>query len=395
MKALVESDWPRLIRPGCRVFIGGGAAVPLALVKSMLERADDFKDVELVHIHGLGDTPWIDERYEQVLRTNSFFLTPALREAVERGAADYTPCPLSEVPSLFEDGPLPIDVALIQVSPPDKDGWCTLGVSVDVVKAAVKSARKVIAQINPKMPRTSGESRISTRKIDFFIGHEAELPELLVPVLDERHVRIGKYAAQLIEDGSTLQLGLGNTPEAAARALEKHRHLGIHSGLFNDALMNLVRCGAVDSSRKSHHPGRIIASHVMGTRKLYQFVHGNKEVELHPSDWVNDPWRIAKNDRMVAINGAREIDLTGQVVRDSSGHRFYGGIGALQDFIRGAGHSKDGRPIIALTSMTDDGSRSRIVAGLDPGSGVCTGRGDVHFVVTEYGVASLHGRSIR
>ena len=395
MKPLVESDWPRLVRPGCRVFIGGGAAVPLALVESMLAQADFLKDVELVHIHGLGETPWIDPRYEQVLRTNSFFLTPALRDAVERGVADYTPCPLSEVASLFEHGPLPIDVALIQISPPDDDGMCTLGVSVDVVKSAVKSARLVIAQINPNMPRTCGESGISTRNIDYFIEHVAALPEADVPVLDERHLRIGKYAAQLIDEGSTLQLGMGNTPEAVARALRKHRHLGIHSGLFNDALMELVRCGAVDSSRKNHHPGKIIASHVMGSRKLYQFVDGNKDIELHPSDWVNDPWRIAKNDHMVAINGAREIDLTGQVVRDSSGHRFYGGIGALQDFIRGAGHSKGGRPIIALTSMTDDGTRSRIVAGLDPGSGVCTGRGDVHYVITEYGVASLHGRSIR
>ena len=395
MKALVESDWPRWIRPGCRVFIGGGAAVPLALVESMLGQADAFKDVELVHIHGLGETPWIDPRYDQVLRTNSFFLTRALREAVERGAADYTPCPLSEVPGLFAQGPLPIDVALIQVSPPDKHGQCSLGVSVDVIKAAVKSARTVIAQVNPKMPRTHGDSLISVRNIDWFIEQEAELSAVQPPELDERHRRIGRYAAQLIDDGSTLQLGLGNTPEAVARALNKHRHLGIHSGLFNDALMDLVRSGAVDGSLKKHHPGKIITSHVMGTRKLYRFVDDNKEVELHPSDMVNDPWQIARNQRMVAINGAREIDLTGQVVRDSSGHRFYGGIGALQDFIRGAGRSKDGRPIIALTSTADEDGRSRIVAGLEPGSGVCTGRGDVHYVITEYGVASLHGRSIR
>lgn len=396
MKPLVGSDWPRLIRPGCRVFIGGGAAVPLALVESMLAHADSFKDVEIVHIHGLGKTPWIDPRHEQVLRTNSFFLTPALREAVDRGAADYTPCPMSEVASLFDHGPLPLDVALIQVSPPDNDGWCSFGVSVDVAKSAAKSARMVIAQINPKMPRTCGDSRISTREIDYFIEHSAVLPVAGKAEFDERHHRIGKYAAQLIEDGATLQSGLGNTPEAVVRALKKHRHLGIHSGLLNDALMELVKCGAVDSSRKSHHPGKIIASHVLGSKKLYQFVDGNEDVELHPSNWVNDPWRIARNDRMVAINGAREIDLTGQVVRDSSGHRFYGGIGALQDFIRGAGHSKNGRPIIALTATSDeDDGKSRIVAGLEPGSGVCTGRGDVHYVITEFGVASLHGRSIR
>jgi len=361
----------------------------------MLTRADAFKDVELVHIHGLGETPWINPKFAEILRTNSFFLTPTLHEAVERGQADYTPCPMSEVASLFENGPLPLDVALIQVSPPDTNGWCTLGVSVDVVKSAVKCTRMVIAQINPKMPRTCGDSRISTKQIDYFIEQSAALPEMPRAILDERHERIGRYAAQLIDDGSTIQVGLGNTPEAVARALKKHRHLGIHSGLFNDALMDLVRCGAVDSSSKNHLPGKIIASHAMGSRKLYQFVDGNPDIDFHPSAWVNDPARIAKNHRMVAINGAREIDLTGQVVRDSSGHRFYGGIGALQDFIRGAGRSKDGRPIIALTSTSDTDGSSRIVAGLESGSGVCTGRGDVHYVVTEFGVASLHGRSIR
>ena len=395
MKPLDGKDWPRLVRPGSRVFIGGGASVPFALVASMLEAAGSFADVELVHIHGLGETPWIDPRYNQVLRTNSFFLTPALRDAVERGQADYTPCPMSEVGSLFKNGPLPLDVALIQVSPPDADGWCSLGVSVDVVKSAAGCARVVIAQINPMMPRTCGDSRISSRRIHYFIEHTAALPEAPLPVLDERHQRIGRHAAQLIEDGSTIQIGLGNSPQAVAAALGSHRHLGIHTGLFNNSLMDLVLCGAVDSSQKTHHPGKIIASHVMGGRKLYQFVDGNADIELHPSSWVNDPQRIARNDRMVAINGAREIDLTGQVVRDSGGHRFYGGIGALQDFIRGAGRSRNGRPIIALTSTADGDGRSRIVAGLESGSGVCTGRGDVHYVVTEYGVASLHGRSIR
>jgi acyl-CoA hydrolase/RimJ/RimL family protein N-acetyltransferase len=361
----------------------------------MLEHAAGFKDVELVHIHGLGDTPWIAPQYDQLLRTNSFYLTPALREAVERGQADYTPCAMSEVASLFRTGPLPLDVALIQVSPPDERGFCSLGLSVDIVKSAAQCARVVIAQINPKMPRTCGDSLISVRKIHWFMECAATLPEMSQAVLDDRHERIGRYAAQIIEDGSTIQCGLGNSPEAVVRALRKHRHLGIHSGMFNDALMDLVKCGAVDHSRKTYQPGRIIASHVMGSRKLYRFVDGNEEVALHPSDWVNDPYRIARNERMVAINGAREIDLTGQVVRDSSGHRFYGGIGALQDFIRGSGRSKKGCPIIALTATADLDGRSRIVAGLESGSGVCTGRGDVHHVVTEYGVASLHGRSIR
>lgn len=395
MKPMDPQDWPRVVRPGSRVFIGGGASVPFALVASFLEAAPSFKDVELVHIHGLGETPWIDPKYADVLRTNSFFLTPTLREAVERGQADYTPCPMSEVASLFENGPLPLDVALIHVSPPDENGDCSLGVSVDVVRSAARCARVVIAQINPKMPRTCGDTRISTRRIDYFLAASAALPAAPKAVLDERHERIGRYAAQLIDDGATLQLGLGNTPQAVARALGKHKHLGIHSGLFNDVLMDLVKRGVVDGSRKTYQPGKIIASHIVGSRAIYQFVDGNKDIELHPSDWVNDPWRIARNERMVAVNGAREIDLTGQVVRDSSGHRFYGGIGALQDFIRGAGRSKGGRPIIALTSTADDDGRSRIVAGLESGSGVCTGRGDVHYVVTEFGVASLHGRSIR
>lgn len=360
----------------------------------MLSRAADFKVVEVVHIHGLGETPWIDPRYGGVLRTNSFFLTPSVREAVERGHADYTPCAMSEVPSLFRRGPLPIDVALIQVTPPDEEGWCSLGVSVDVVKAAVASARVVVAQVNSLMPRTGGDSRIRVGQIDRLLACVAELPEAEPALMDERHVMLGKYAAQLVEDGATLQVGLGNSPEAVVRALVRHRHLGIHSGLFNDALMDLVKCGAADHSRKSYRAGKIVASHVVGSRELYRFVDGHPDLELHGSDWVNDPRRIARNRQMVAINGAREIDLTGQVVRDSSGHRFYGGIGALQDFIRGAGRSRGGCPIIAMTS-TDEEGRSRIVSGLGEGSGVCTGRGDVHHVVTEYGVASLHGRSIR
>jgi len=395
MKPLHAPDWPGLIRPGSRIFLGGGASVPFALVDSMLAQASHLKDIELVHIHGLGDTPWIDPCYETVLRTNSFFLTPSLRDAVERGQADYTPCAMSDVPLLFRDGEMPLDVALIQVSPPDASGMCSLGVSVDVVQAAARYARIVIAQINPRMPRTGGDSGIAQRDIDYYIEQSAELPEAVRGVLDERHFTIGRYAAQLIEDGSTLQVGLGNSPEAVLMALKDHRQLGIHSGVFNDALMDLVRCGAADHSMKNYRPGKIIASHVMGSRKLYEFVDGHPDLELHPSDWVNDPHRIARNHRMVAINGAREIDLTGQVVRDSSGHRFYGGIGALVDFIRGAGKSRDGRPIIALTSTGDIDNRSRIVAGLESGSGVCTGRGDVHHVVTEYGVASLHGRSIR
>ncbi|HBR92778.1 MAG TPA: hypothetical protein DEA90_01260 [Opitutae bacterium] len=395
MKPLNTEDWPKLLRPGSRVFIGGGAAMPLALVRSMLAHAHQLKDIELVHIHSLHASPWIAPEYESMLRTNSFFLTPDVGDAVSRGQADYTPCPMSMVPRLFREGPLQVDVALIEVSPPGPDGNCSLGVSVDVVQAAATTARCVIAQVNPQMPRTGGNSLIPASEIHYFIEQDLPLPETLSPSIDKRHELLGGYAAQLIEDGSTLQVGLGNSPEAVLRALHQHRNLGIHTGMFTNACMDLIRKGAVDNSRKSLKQWKSIASHVLGTQELYQFVHENSDLELHPSDWVNASDRIARNERMVAINGARMVDLTGQVVRDSSGHHFYGGVGSLQDFSRGAGASKDGKPIVVLTSRSDDDNSARIVADLAPGSGVCTSRSDIHHVVTEYGVASIFGRSIR
>jgi acetoin utilization deacetylase AcuC-like enzyme/acyl-CoA hydrolase len=369
--------------------------MPLALVRSMLAYAHQFKDIELVHIHSLHESPWIAAEYESMLRTNSLFLTPDVGEAVSRGQADYTPSPMSMVPRLFRDGPLQVDVALVEVSPPDAAGYCSLGVSVDVVQAAVTTARVVIAQVNPSMPRTGGNSLISTSQIHYFMEQDMPLPETQPPSIDKRHELLGRYAAQLIEDGSTLQVGLGNSPEAVVRALHQHRNLGIHSGMFTNAFMDLIRKGVVDNSRKSYKPGKSIASHVLGSRELYRFVHENPDLELHPSDWVNSPTRIARNYRMVAINGARMVDLTGQVVRDSSGHHFYGGVGSLQDFSRGAGESKEGKPVVVLTSRADDGTSPRIVADLAPGSGVSMGRNDIHHVVTEYGVASIFGRSIR
>ena len=361
----------------------------------MLQHSGRFKDIEIVHIYGLGKSPWIDRQYADVIRTNSLFLTPSVREAVERGQADYTPCPMSEVTHLFEHGPLTLDVALIQVSPPNDQGVCSLGVSVDVVLAATKNAGIVVAQINPKMPRTAGEGVIPVDQIDWFVEATADLPVMAPGVADRRYRKIGRYVSQLVDDGSTLQFGLGVAADAVSRELRDHRHLGVHSGFFGDAMMDLVERGVIDGSCKSYMPRKVICSHILGSRKLYRFVDRNDFIELHPSDWVNDPVRIARNERMVSVNGAREIDLTGQVVRDSSGHRFFGGIGALQDFIRGSGQSRGGRPVIALTSTSDETGESRIVSGLESGSGVCTGRGDVHYVVTEYSVASLHGRSIR
>jgi acyl-CoA hydrolase/GNAT superfamily N-acetyltransferase len=393
-RPLQPRDWARIIRPGSRVFLGSGAAVPLALTESLLEQARDLRDVELVHIHTLGDTPWIRAEFASSLRTNSFFLTAPLREAIDAGRADYTPCPLSDVPRLFETQ-LPVDVALIQVSPPDRRGMCSLGVSVDVTRAALRAARHVVAQVNPLMPRTHGDTAIALRSIGWVLEAERPLPELTVAEPDARQRRIAEYVAQLIDDGATLQAGLGATPQACLAALRGRRRLGIHTGMLGDGLRALIECGAVDNSRKGLHAGRSVVSHALGSSALYAFVNGNRTVDFQPTEWVNDPFVIAQNRNMAAINGAREVDLTGQVVRDSAGHHFDGGIGALQDFVRGAARSPGGRPVIVLTSTHDDAHRSRIVADLEPGSGVATSRGDVHYVVTEYGIARLHGRSIR
>lgn len=377
------------------MFIGSGAAVPFAVVESMLKEAGSFRDVELTHIHTIGEMPWVAKKYDGSLRTNTFFLTPSIQQAVAAGRADYTPCPLSDVPSLFGGHLLPVDVALIQVSPPDAQGYVSLGVSVDVVKAAVKAARVVVAQINPSMPNIGGLARISGRNIHYYLEADRPLPVIDWDVPNAAQLKAAEYASQLVEDGSTIQAGLGNTPQVVLSALKDHKHLGIHTGLFSDAMMELVQCGAVDNSMKHYHDGKVVCSTVLGSKRLYDFVDGNDGIEMQPSDWVSDVSRIEKNDRMVAIHGAYEVDLTGQVVRDSRGHRFYGGMGNTQDFIRGSAHSKHGRPLIVLTSMSDDGKSSRIVSGFKPGSGVNTGRGDVHYVVTEYGVARLRGRSIR
>lgn len=395
VKPLTPDAWGKIVRPGSRIFIGSGASVPFAVVDSMLQASDDFRDVELTHIHTIGEMPWVAKKYDGSLRTNTFFLTPSIQKAVAAGRADYTPCPLSDVPLMFGGHLLPVDVALIQVSPPNADGFVSLGVAVDVVKAAVKVARCVVAQINPSMPRTSGAAKLSAKKIHYFLEKKHALPILNWDKPRAAQLKAAEYAAQLVEDGSTIQAGLGNTPQVVLAALKNHKHLGIHTGMFSDAMMKLVKCGAVDNSLKHYHEGKVVCSNVLGTKKLYDFVHENDLLEMQPSDWVGDVARIQKNDRMVAIHGAYEVDLTGQVVRDSRGHRFYGGMGSTQDFIRGAGHSKHGRPLIVLTSMTDDGKHSRIVSGFKPGSGVNTGRGDVHYVVTEYGIARLRGRSIR
>ncbi len=395
MASRLSTDWGKLLNSGDRIFIGSNAAVPNALVQDLIDNAGQLRDMEVVHILTMGDNAWVNKKYHSRFQVNSLFLGPGTRKAVAKGYADYTPCFLSEIPGLFRDQVLPLDAALISVSPPDEHGYCSLGVSVDIVSAACRYAKKVIAQINQAMPVTSGHSFIHKDQIDAWIEHEEPLFELETPEFDRVTEQIGQYVSLLIEDGATLQLGIGKIPNAVLHYLSNHKDLGVHTEMFSDGIIDLINNGVINNRRKTFHRGKTITTFCMGSRKLYDFVHRNPHVEFYPSEHVNNPANIAKNDRMVSINGAIEVDLTGQVVADSLGYRFYSGIGGQVDFIRGAAMSRDGRPIIALPSTAKNDTVSRIVVHLTEGSGVVTSRGDVHYVVTEHGIATLRGKSIR
>jgi acyl-CoA hydrolase/RimJ/RimL family protein N-acetyltransferase len=392
---LDEQQWARWIRPGNRVFVGSNAAAPHALLRSLFQHHETLQDVEFTHILTLGDAPWTNPEYSDRVRVNALFLGTHTREAVRQGTADYTPCFLSEIPGLFMEGVLPLDVALIMVSPPDAHGYCSLGVSVDIVSSAWRSARRVIAQVNPSMPRTLGQSFIPVDRIHAWMEVDEPIPELHQPGLDDVTLRIGQYVSMLIPDGATLQMGIGRIPDAVLHYLEHHNDLGVHTEMFSDGAVELMKRGIINNRRKTIHAGKSVVTFCMGTRKLYDFIHENPHIEFHPSEYVNKPSVIAANDNMVAINSAIEVDLTGQVVSDSLGHRFYSGIGGQVDFIRGASMSRGGKPVIAIPSTARNGTLSRIVPFLTEGSGVVTSRGDVHYVVTEYGIATLRGRSIR
>jgi acyl-CoA hydrolase/GNAT superfamily N-acetyltransferase len=383
------------IRSGQRVFIGSGAAEPQLLVSALAERGSELSDTQITHILTLGTAPYADPRLKDGFRHNALFIGPNVREAVAEGRADFTPIFLSEVPRLFQRGKLPIDVALIQVTPPDEHGYCSYGVSVDVTKAGAESARLVVAEINPNMPRSLGDCFIHISRIHALVPSEESILEAPAGQIDEVAQRIGQHIADLIQDGSTLQLGIGTIPDAVLACLGDKKDLGIHSEMFSDGVIDLVEQGVINGSRKNIHAGKIIASFVIGTRRLYDFIDNNPMCEFHPSEYTNDPFRVAQHDRMVAINSALQVDLTGQVCADSLGTYFYSGIGGQVDFIRGASRSEQGRPIIALPSTAAGGKVSRIAPILTPGAGVVTSRGDVHYVVTEYGIANLHGKTIR
>ena len=384
----------RLVESGQRVTVSGNAGVPRVLLEALCARSGELRQVEFMSLLTLGEAPWADPRHDGSFRTNALFIGENLREAVNAGRADYTPVFLSEIPRLIRERH-PIDVALIQVSPPDEHGFCSFGVSVDVVMPAALQAKHVIAEVNRRCPRTHGDAFIHASRLSAVVEVDEDLPELPAHPPDEVSARIGRHVAGLVEDGDTLQLGIGAIPDAVLGALDGKRDLGIHTEMFSDGVMRLVEAGVITGEKKPLHRGKVVTSFLIGSRALYRWVDDNPVVEMHPSDYVNDPVVIAQHDRIVAVNSALQVDLTGQVVSDSIGTRFYSGIGGQVDFIRGAARAAHGRPVIALPATARAGAVSRIVAELSPGAGVVTSRGDVHWVVTEHGAVDLWGLPVR
>ncbi|MCD6392479.1 MAG: GNAT family N-acetyltransferase [Planctomycetes bacterium] len=385
----------RFIKPGNSIFIGTGCGQPQYLVDALVFHSRDVYDARIIHLLTMGSAPYVDEKFRDRFKTNSFFVADNVRHALENGIGDYTPIFLSDIPREFETGRIPIDVALVSVSPPDRSGLCSFGVSVDIVKSAVANAKYVIAQVNANMPRTMGDSFVHVNNIDMLVSHDE--PMITVPPieLDETLHRIGQNIARLVEDGSTIECGIGRIPQAMAECLCDKKELGIHTEMFGDWIMDLIECGAITGSKKTINRGKIVASFCMGSQRLYEYVNENPLFDFRPTEYVNDPFVISRHDKMVGINVALEVDLTGQVCSDSLGYQFYSGIGGQVDFIRGAARSRGGKAIIAMPSTADNGEISRIVSHLTEGAGVVTTRGDVHYVVTEYGIAYLHGKSIR
>lgn len=383
------------LRSGMRVYIQPGCAEPETLVDALMQRAPAVEDVEIVHMMTLGAAPYVAPQMAGHFRHNAVFIGANVREAINDGRADYTPIHLREIEDLFESGSMPIDLALVEVSPPDSHGFCSFGVGVDTTLTAAKSAGYVIAQINDFMPRTYGDSFIHVNEMDAIVESSRPLCELKKPTITDMHRAIARNVAGLIEDGSVLQTGIGGIPDAVLPFLLDRKDLGVHSELVSDGLMPLLEAGVVTGARKNFKPRKVISGFVLGTKRMFEFVDNNPIFEFHPTAYTNDPALIARNDNMVAINSALQVDLTGQVCSDSIGNQFYSGIGGQVDFLRGAAGSKGGKPIIAISSTAKNGSISRIVPMLSPGAGVVTSRGLVRYVVTEHGVAYLHGKSIR
>jgi 4-hydroxybutyrate CoA-transferase len=385
----------RCVQSGMRVYIQPGCAEPETLVEALIRRSPFVQDVEIVHMMTMGRADYVAPEMAGHFRHNAMFIGANVREAINEGRADYTPVYLSEIESLFESGAMPIDVALIEVSPPDSHGFCSFGVGVDTSLTGAKCAHYVVAQVNDQMPRTYGDSFIHVSDIDAVVESSRPLCEMKKPEITDLHVAIARNVAGLIEDGAVLQTGIGGIPDAVLPFLMDRKDLGVHSELVSDGVIPLIESGVLTGARKNFKPRKVILGFALGGKRLFDFVDNNPIFEFHPTAYTNDPGLIARNDNMVAINSALQIDLTGQVCSDSIGNQFYSGIGGQVDFLRGASRSKGGKPIIAISSTAKNGAISRIVPMLSPGAGVVTSRGLIRYVVTEYGVAYLHGKSIR
>ncbi|MCW5941484.1 MAG: acetyl-CoA hydrolase/transferase family protein [Fimbriimonadaceae bacterium] len=394
MNTVSAREAVQVVKSGDRVFVHGMAAAPKLLIEALTERAGELRNVELIHLHTEGDAPYSRPEHKDSFFVNNLFVGANVRKALDEGRADYVPVFLSEIPALFRKGVLPIDVAMIQVTPPDKHGFCSMGVSVDAALAAVQTAKVVIAQLNPKMPRTHGHGIIHHSKFAAMVESDYELPTHAVAPPTETEQQIGDLVADLIPDGATLQMGIGAIPNAVLLALKNHKKLGIHTEMFSDGVVELVEHGVVTNEMKTIERGKIIASFVSGSKRLYDFIDDNPSVALLDVAFVNDTAVIRRLPKMTAINSAIEIDFTGQVCADSIGERLFSGVGGQMDFVRGASLSEGGKPIFALPAVTNKGI-SRIVPHLKQGAGVVTTRAHMHFVVTEYGVADLYGKNLR
>lgn len=393
-QAVSADDVVAHVRSGDKVFVHGASATPVPLIEALARRTD-LENVTLYHLHTSGPYPFMEGELKKRFRSVSLFVGSALRKPIAEGDADFIPVFLSEIPELFSSGAIPLDVALLQLSPPNHHGSTTLGTSVDTALAAARHAKKVLAEINEQMPRTLGHSVVPIESVAAFTHTNRPVVEHTITPPDSVEQQIGEHIARLVEDGACLQMGIGAIPDAVLSRLGDKLELGIHTEMFSDGVIPLVENGVITNRKKNVHQGRSVVSFVTGSKKLFDFVNDNQEVEFHPCDRTNDTALIAKNDRVTAINSAIEIDLTGQVCADSMGYKIYSGIGGQMDFIRGAARSKGGRPIIALPSTAASGKVSRIVNELKPGAGVVTTRGHVRWIVTEYGAVNVHGKTIR
>jgi acyl-CoA hydrolase len=384
-----------LVQSGDRVYYGGNAAIPMALIRALAARREELEDVELCHALLLGEDPLGAPGTEGHFRHNSLFVGPADREAVNAGRADYVPIFLHQIPRLFQQGILPLDLAMVMVSPPDEHGFMSFGVETLATRAATQAASKVVVQVNEKMPRVLGDAFLHVNRVQAIVEHDEELPLLEPRPVSEIERKIGANIRGLIEDGATLQMGIGGIPDAVWETLDGLSDLGIHTEMLSDGAMRAVERGIVTGMRKTLHPGKVIITFALGSAELYDFLDNNPLIEAHPAEHVNDPVVVSQNDNMVAVNSAIEVDLTGQICADSIGARIYSGFGGQVDFIRGAARAKGGKPIIAMPSTAKDGTKSRITTYLAHGAGVVTTRADVHYVVTEHGVANLFGKNLR